>query len=53
MALDDDIIPIPLRPDLVVRIGRLPRDLTVAEAEKIGRVVLALAVDAKEPPHAI
>lgn len=37
------IVPIQIREDLTVRIGRIPHDLTVAEAEKIGRVVLALA----------
>jgi hypothetical protein len=38
----DDIIPIPLRADFVVRL-HIPTDLTEAEAEKIARVVKAYA----------
>lgn len=45
-AKEGAIIPIQIREDLTVRIGRIPHDLTVAEAEKIGRVVLALAAPA-------
>jgi len=36
-------IPIPLRPGVVAQI-KIPHDLTKAEAEKIARVVVALAV---------
>ena len=39
-----NILPIPLRPDLVVRIQGLPFDLTEAEAKKIAGVVQAMAV---------
>ena len=41
--LSDTIIPIPLRADLTVFIQGLPIDLTEAEAEKIARVVKAMA----------
>lgn len=37
------ILPIPLRPDLTVRIQGLPFDMTEQEARKIANVVLALA----------
>jgi hypothetical protein len=36
------IVPVQIRDDVTVRIGGLPRDLSPAEAEKIGRVVLAM-----------
>lgn len=36
------IIPIQIRPELVVRIAHIPHDLTKTEAEKIARVVMAL-----------
>lgn len=42
-AVEGAIVPIQIREDLTVRIGRIPHDLTVAEAEKIAGVVLALA----------
>lgn len=35
------IVPIAIRPDVIVRVQRLPHDLTPAEADKIARVVLA------------
>ena len=38
-----NILPIPLRADLVVRIEGIPYDLTPAEAKKIANVVLAMA----------
>ena len=38
-----DILPVPIRPDLVVYIQNLPLDLTAAEARRISRIVLALA----------
>ena len=38
-----NIIPIALRPDASVYVANLPLDLTVAEAEKIARVVRAFA----------
>ncbi len=37
------IIPIQIRPDLVVRVQGIPHDLTEAEAAKIERVIKALA----------
>ncbi len=37
----DDIIPIPLRPDLIVYLQGLPLNLTAAEAKKIVKVVTA------------
>jgi len=39
------IVPIQIREDVTVRLARLPHDLTKAEAEKIGRVVMALVDD--------
>jgi len=39
-----EIIPIPIRSDLTVRIQGLPFDLTTSEAKKISNVVLAMAV---------
>ena len=39
-----NILPIPLRSDLVVRIQGLPFDMTAAEAKKIANVVLAMAM---------
>lgn len=47
-AVEGAIVPIQIREDLVVRIGRIPHDLTRAEADKIARVVSALAL--LEPP---
>lgn len=44
------IFPVPLREDVTVRIQGLPHDLTPAEAEKIGRVLLALSKG--DPDHA-
>lgn len=39
-----NVLPIPIRPDLVVRIQGLPFDLTALEAEKIAAVVKAMAM---------
>ena len=39
-----DILPIPIRPNLTVRIYNLPYDLTPAEAGKIAAVVQAMAM---------
>jgi hypothetical protein len=39
-----NIVPIPIRADLIVRIHGIPLDMTETEAEKIGAVVKALAV---------
>lgn len=39
----DDIIPIPLREDLVVYLKGLPMDFSESEAEKICRVIMAYA----------
>jgi hypothetical protein len=41
-------IPIPIRPDLAVRIVGLPSDLTKREASKIAKVVMAMAQDDEE-----
>lgn len=41
--MTDTIIPVEIRPGLIVRIQGIPLDLTEAEANKIARVVLALA----------
>lgn len=41
--LPADLIPVPIRPDLVVYIQNLPLDLTPAEARKVARVIEALA----------
>ncbi len=38
------ILPIPIRPDLTVKIQGLPYDLTVHEANKIANVVKAMAL---------
>lgn len=38
------VYPIPIRADVTVRIHGLPADLTPAEADKIARVVQAMAV---------
>ena len=43
----DRIIPIPLREGLTVHIQDLPRDLTQAEAARIGAVICALATPLK------
>ena len=39
--MQDDIIPIPLREDLVVYIKDLPLNLTKVEADKIIRIIKA------------
>lgn len=39
-----EILPVPIRPDLVVFVQNLPMDLTLPEARKISRVIEALAV---------
>jgi len=39
-----NIIPIPLRPDLTIKIQGLPFDLTPSEANKIANVIRAMAV---------
>jgi hypothetical protein len=44
-ATQEIIFPIPLRADLVVYIKGLPRDLTSDEANKISKVIAALAVE--------
>jgi hypothetical protein len=45
------IFPVPLRDDVTVRIQGIPPDLTKAEAEKIARVVAALAQPAALSPE--
>lgn len=39
-----NVFPIPIRPDVVVRIHGMPFDLTTAEADKIANVVRAMAM---------
>ena len=39
--MDDTIFPIPLRDGVIVRVQGLPIDLTPAEANKIGAVIMA------------
>lgn len=39
-----NVFPIPIRPDVVVRIHGMPFDLTAAEADKIANVVRAMAM---------
>lgn len=39
---DREILSIPIRADVTVRIAPLPPDLTTSEAAKIARVILAL-----------
>lgn len=41
--VSDNIFPIPLRPNVTVRIAGIPSDLTAAEAKKISNVIAALA----------
>lgn len=41
---ESNIWPIPLRPDLTIRIDGIPHDLTEAEAKKISNVILAMAM---------
>ncbi len=43
-----ELIPIPIRPDRVVYVHNLPLDLTPAEADKVARVVKALAAEHDE-----
>lgn len=51
MAFDQsDIIPIQIRPDLIVRIAHIPHDLTKLEAQRISGVVLAMANIPKVKP---
>lgn len=50
---DRFLVPISIREDWVVRVGWLPMDLTVEEAEKIGRVVRAYATEGTAPSSAI
>lgn len=41
-----EVIPIPIREDVTVRVLGLPADMTKKEAEKIARVLLAFAHEA-------
>ena len=43
-SMSANVFPVPIRPDVVVRIHGLPFDLTVAEADKIANVVRAMAM---------
>ncbi len=43
IRFEDTIIPIAIRPDLVVRLQGLPFDLTAVEAAKIEAVIMAYA----------
>jgi hypothetical protein len=46
-----DVLPIPIRADLTVRVHGLPFDLTQAEARKVAAVIQAMAVP--EPAMAV
>lgn len=48
VAADEVIFPIPLRPDLVIRLVGIPEDLSKREASKIAAVVMALAQDTEK-----
>ncbi len=45
---EEVIFPIPLRPNLVIKLVGVPGDLTKREATKIANVVMALAEDAEK-----
>lgn len=47
-SVDATILPIPIRPNLIVFIQGIPHDLTRAEAAKIANVVKAMASDGTE-----
>lgn len=49
--MDDTIIPIRIRPDVVVRVQGLPFDLTEAEASKVAGVAMALTNVIKAPEN--
>jgi len=38
-----NVIPIQIRPDLTIRVGPVPYDLTAAEAKRVANVIMALA----------
>jgi hypothetical protein len=44
---DPIIYPIPLREGVIAKL-QIPRDLTKEDADKIARVVMALAIDAED-----
>ena len=44
-SLHEIVFPIPIRPSVTVRVVGIPSDLTFAEAQKISKVILALATD--------
>jgi hypothetical protein len=44
MSVEDEIIPIQIRDNVIVRIHGIPHDLTRGEATKIANVILALAI---------
>ncbi len=43
MIFDDGILSIQIRPDLIVRVAKIPHDLTKKEAAKIVGVIRAMA----------
>ena len=43
-----DLLPIPLRPDLVIYVQNLPLDLSTAESQKIANIIQAFASDDSE-----
>ncbi len=43
VSIGDNIIPIPLRADLVVRIAGIPPDMSQSEAKKLANVIMAYA----------
>jgi len=46
-----DLVAVPLREDRTVYVQNLPLDLTRQEAQKLSRVILAMARDADAPGH--
>ena len=49
--LPTDLVAVPLREDRTVYVQNLPLDLSLAEAKKISRVILAMARDADAAGH--
>lgn len=46
-----DLVAVPLREDRTIYVQNLPLDLSLQEAKKISRVILAMARDADAPGH--
>jgi hypothetical protein len=43
MTFRSDIIPVQIRPDIIVQIANIPWDLSKSEAEKIAAVIMAMS----------